>query len=197
MVAELAERKRALRQRIAARRRVLAPTAMAGAGRAVADALLRCPRVRDARSIGLYAALSDELPSRPVFEALAAPQRSLALPVAGPGRALEFRVAGRWEALVRGRWGVLMPPPEAPAVVASRLDLVLLPGVAFDAEGNRLGRGGGHYDATFPAADAGPLLIGLAWSFQLVDAVPHDSRDRRVDAIVTEEGCVVKPGRLR
>ena len=195
MVAELAEQKRALRQRIAARRCAVAPAAAARAGRAVADALISCPVVREARSIGLYAALSDELPSRPVFEALATPQRSLALPAAGPGRALVFRVAERWEALVQGRWGVLTPPLEAPEIVASRLDLVLLPGVAFDAEGNRLGRGGGHYDATFPPADAGPLLIGLAWSFQLVDAVPHDSRDRRVDAIVTEDGCVVKPGR--
>jgi len=75
--------------------------------------------------------------------------------------------------------------------------VVLLPGVAFDAQGNRLGRGGGHYDATFPVGEPGPLLIGLAWSFQLIPAVPHGSRDRRVDAIVTEDGCVVNPGRLQ
>ncbi|MBW2269329.1 MAG: 5-formyltetrahydrofolate cyclo-ligase [Deltaproteobacteria bacterium] len=197
MVAGLAQQKHALRQRIAERRRAVSMADASRAGGAVAAALLACPAVREARSIGLYAALPDELPTLPAFRALAGPRRSLALPSPGPGRVLAFRVAGQWEALVRGRWGVLAPPQDAPGIAVDRLDVVLLPGVAFDAEGNRLGRGGGYYDATFPPGAAGPLLIGLAWSFQLVDAVPHGSRDRRVDAIVSEDGCVVKPGRWK
>ena len=68
-------------------------------------------------------------------------------------------------------------------------DVVIAPGVAFDAEGWRLGWGGGHYDRAFPpeAAEA-PLLFGLAFELQVVESVPHGSRDRRMDAIVTERG---------
>jgi 5-formyltetrahydrofolate cyclo-ligase len=66
-------------------------------------------------------------------------------------------------------------------------DLVLVPGIAFDAQGYRLGHGLGCYDAAFPPGAASPpLLFGVAYEFQIVESVPHGSRDRRVDAIVTE-----------
>jgi 5-formyltetrahydrofolate cyclo-ligase len=72
-------------------------------------------------------------------------------------------------------------------VLASE-DLVVVPGLGFDAAGWRLGQGGGHYDRTFPAElrEAGPRLVGFAFDVQLVPRVPHDSHDRMMDAIVTE-----------
>lgn len=195
MVAELSERKQELRQRMMARRRAVAAEDALCASRAVAEVLLACPAVRSARRIGLYAALPDELPTQRIFDALCGPERSLALPATGAGRELRFLVTGRWDSLLAGRWGVLTPPDGAPPAAPSDLDVVLLPGVAFDRAGNRLGRGGGYYDATFPPRADGPFLVGLAWSFQLVEEVPHGSRDRRVDAIVTEDGCVMAAGR--
>ena len=193
MPARVAEAKAALRLRLGAQRRAATP--VAGAGDALAQALLASPCVAAARRIALYAALPGELPTRPAFERLRAAGSELVLPAPGPGRALVFRRVERWSELEPGRWGVPTPPPEAVSIDASELDVAVLPGVAFDRRGNRLGRGGGHYDATFGALEAGPLLVGAAWSFQLVEAVPCDSRDRRVDAIVTEEGCVANPGR--
>ena len=64
------------------------------------------------------------------------------------------------------------------------------PGVAFDARGNRLGRGGGFYDRTFARAAAGPVLCGAALELQLVDEVPHGPGDRAMDLLVTE--CAVR-----
>ncbi len=186
--ASLAAEKQDLRQRVSARRRALAVNADPGASARVARELLRRPEVRRARTIALYAALPDELPTRPVFEWLAAPGRVLAFPEVRGVAQLRFRAVERWEQLRPGRFGVATPPPTAPDVAVADFDLVLAPGVAFDEGGRRLGRGGGYYDATFPAgADAAPL-IGLAWSFQVVERVPSGSRDRRVDAIVTERG---------
>ena len=75
--------------------------------------------------------------------------------------------------------------------------VVLVPGLAFDRSGNRLGRGGGDYDATFPPGEVAPRLVGVAWEFQLVTDVPHGSHDRRVDAIVTERGWVWPAGGAR
>lgn len=186
--ASLAAEKHDLRRSCAARRRALATTQPAGASAEVARALLRFPAVRAARSIALYASLPDELPTRPIYEALAAPGRCLLLPEVVGARTLQFREVTSWEALRPGRFGVRTPPRDAPAVAPASIDVALVPGVAFDTRGRRLGRGGGYYDATFPAGAAAPLLVGLAWSFQLVEAVPAGSRDRRVDAIVTERG---------
>jgi 5-formyltetrahydrofolate cyclo-ligase len=95
-----------------------------------------------------------------------------------------------WNELVPGAFGVLCPATPPTAGRLSRDDVVLVPGIAFDRNGWRLGRGGGHYDRAFPLSNDDPWLVGVAYTFQWIADVPHDSRDRRVDAIVTEHGWV-------
>ena len=104
------------------------------------------------------------------------------------GRTLVFVRVERWQDLVRGRFDLLEPPSGGTAVSLEAEDAVVVPGVAFDARGWRLGRGGGYYDRTFPPGRPGPLLIGAAFTRQRVEEVPHDSHDRSMDAIVTEDG---------
>jgi 5-formyltetrahydrofolate cyclo-ligase len=184
----LAEEKRRLRRELAARRRAVEPEAARRAAEAVAALLLTLPEVLAAARVGLYAALPDELPSRPIFEALLAPGRALLLPRATPARRLEFRACSSWGALRPGAYGVLEPPESGAALQLGARDVVLVPGVAFDAAGHRLGRGKGYYDRTFagPAGAEGPLLLGVGYEFQVVARVPHGERDRRLDAVVTE-----------
>jgi 5-formyltetrahydrofolate cyclo-ligase len=82
---------------------------------------------------------------------------------------------------------VLEPAARACVVEPEQGDVVLVPGVAFDRAGNRLGRGRGYYDRAFPAnAPKPPRLIGVAYEVQLVDCVPHAADDRSMDAVVTE-----------
>ena len=92
-----------------------------------------------------------------------------------------------WDDLGPGRYGVPEPPTGAPVHELDSGDLAVLPGVAFDRRGRRLGRGRGYYDRTFRAA-GGPLLVGFAADFQVVEEVPTGPTDRPVDAIVTETG---------
>jgi 5-formyltetrahydrofolate cyclo-ligase len=66
------------------------------------------------------------------------------------------------------------------------LDLVVVPGVAFDAEGRRLGRGGGYYDATLALLPRGAARLGVAFEIQVVPAVPEEPHDVRLDGVVTE-----------
>jgi len=146
------------------------------------------PRVRGAARIGLYAAQGGELPSRPIFDALGSVSRTRCLPRVR-GRAIEWLPVDRWDDLVTGRFGILEPAGEG-SVALGPGDVALLPGVAFDLEGWRLGRGGGYLDRAFSADRAAPWLVGVGYAFQCLDSVPHDSRDRRVDAIVSEEGWV-------
>jgi len=153
----------------------------------VREHLLADARVRRAPRVALYAALGDEVPTRPLFEALAEVGCVRLLPRVGAG-GLEFAPVDAWEALRRGPFGVLAPPERSLAVALDPADVALLPGVAFDTAGHRLGRGGGHYDRAFADPRSSPLLVGVAFRVQIVAAVPYDSRDRAVDAIVTEDG---------
>jgi 5-formyltetrahydrofolate cyclo-ligase len=184
----LAADTRRLRRSLAGLYGSVSPEDAAAAGDAVAAVLGERREVRSAARVALYAALPDEVPTRPSFERLRDAGPELALPCPLPDGRLEFRAVAGWAELRPGRWGVLEPPPGARRCALGPGDVVLVPGVAFDREGHRLGRGAGYYDATFPPAEPAPLLIGVAWSFRLVGDLPHGSRDRRVDAIVTERG---------
>jgi 5-formyltetrahydrofolate cyclo-ligase len=139
--------------------------------------------------VAIYAALPDELPTRPLFEALQARGIVPLLPRMGRLGQLEFVPVRAWGDLRRGRYGVLEPPRGVAPQPLVRGDVAIVPGVAFDRGGHRLGRGGGSYDRTF-GASAAPLLVGAGYAFQLRARVPYESRDRVLDAIVTECGWV-------
>jgi len=179
-----------LRRELLARRKQLAPDARVAAGEAVAHHVLQLPQVARAARIALYAALSDELPTRPLFEALASLRCERLLPRV-EGSRLVFVPISAWDELVPGAFRV--PEPPGTPVRLRPGDVAVVPGVAFDRAGNRLGRGSGHYDRTF--AGSGPLLVGIGFQLQLVASVPHDSRDRPMDVIVTELGPLFAEGK--
>jgi 5-formyltetrahydrofolate cyclo-ligase len=188
MAAELDAAKRRLRRVQAERRRKVAGDARIAAAEAILEHLVADAQMGSARRIGLFAALADEPPTRPLFEALRRAGGVCLLPRCRAQQLVYAQVA-RWEDLRPGRYGVLEPPPGEPAAELGAGDVVLVPGLAFDRAGHRLGRGGGYYDRTFPPGRAdGPVLFGLCYALQVVDDVPHDSRDCRMDAIVTERG---------
>ncbi len=138
-------------------------------------------------SVGGYWPLGSELDVRPALIHLATLGHGAALPVSGPrGTALLFR---DWEpdhAMVAGRYGILEPGAER-AVVAHPA-VLLVPLLAFDRAGHRLGYGAGYYDRTLEALRAaGPVLaVGVAFAAQEVGAVPRADHDERLDWIVTE-----------
>jgi len=187
MSSDLAAEKRRLRRSIAQGRRAVAADEAARVAEQIASRLLAEVVVRRARRIALYAALPDEVPSRPLFDALTTLHKTLLLPRVLRENELAFAVVTDWSALRPGRYGVLEPPVLAVTIEPEEGDLVLVPGVAFDRAGNRLGRGKGCYDRAFPSGAARPpLLMGVAYDLQVVDAVPHAARDRRMDAVVTQ-----------
>ncbi len=172
---------------MAERRRLLGSEEIRAAGRRAAERVAEAPEFRERARLVLYAALPDELPTRPLYEIARSSAKTLLWPrTAGRGR-LEFAPCLQWEDLIPERYGVLVPPPQQESVALGRDDLLLVPGVAFDLRGGRLGRGGGYFDRVLGAFEEwGPLSWGVGFEFQLVEEVPRELHDRTVSAVVTE-----------
>jgi len=142
---------------------------------------------RVARRIGLYAAAGGEPDLRGLFEHGCATGKVMLLPRCGPDHRLEFCVVEAWGDLVPGRYGVLEPPSECAPADLRDLDLLVVPAVAVDGHGARLGRGGGWYDRTFPGrAGDPPRMVAAVHAFQVVDRVPSGALDRPVDGWASE-----------
>ena len=101
------------------------------------------------------------------------------------GESISFYQHSKGNHLVKGRFGIMEPLTRAEIKV---IDLLVVPGIAFDRRGYRLGYGKGYYDKFLSKSPV--ESIGLAYSIQLVENLPHGSHDRRMDAIATEDGVV-------
>ncbi|HCM42780.1 MAG TPA: 5-formyltetrahydrofolate cyclo-ligase [Candidatus Omnitrophica bacterium] len=139
---------------------------------------------KDARTVGFYAALNDEVDVFPLAQTALKLGKKVFFPKAS-GRAIEFREVKDLEKDFRvGAYQIREPHSRRTSKRVRALDLVLVPGRAFDALGGRLGRGGGHYDrllAKWPSS----VCVGVAFREQKVRAVPMDEHDIRMDAVVT------------
>lgn len=191
-----AEDKRALR--------AAAKSARAAAKLAAPDAPLRLAArfiktvpVPAGSIVGGYWPIGDELDVLPLLGALREKGIALALPVVvGPGQPLTFRAWRPGDEMVPGAHGISVPLATAETLIPT---LLIVPLLAFDREGWRLGYGAGYYDRTLEAfAGAGQPVtaVGVAYEAQEVPAVPHDDGDVRLTAVVTETAAHWLTGRV-
>lgn len=189
---DLAAVKRGLRAEAEAARAAAAAAAGPEAGSRLAERLLQAVVPAAGAIVSAYWPMRDEMNPLPTLEALAARGHPTCLPVV-PGRArpLVFRAWQPGAPLVPAPFGTSVPPEEAPEVEP---DLLLVPLLAFDRRGYRLGYGGGFYDRTLERLRARKAItaVGVAFAGQERAAVPHDSLDQRLDLIVTE-AAVLRP----
>lgn len=179
----------------AKRRREAAHAASPDAGARIAANLLRAISLPERAIVSGYCAMGDEADPLPSLLALAAGGHDLCLPVTPKrGLPLSFRLWRPGDALERGVWDIPVPPAAARDVEPS---VLLVPLLAFDRAGYRLGYGGGYYDRTLAMLkEKGPVLaIGIAYADQEVESVPREATDQRLDWIVTEDGAIRTDGR--
>lgn len=179
--------KSALRARLLAERAAVALEDRIALAAAVAERLLALPEVASARVVAAYVGTGTELPTLPLLEALRARGVTVLLPVLRDDDSLAWGAYGG--TLVAGRRG-LREPPFAGAALESA-DVVVVPGVAFDARGCRLGRGGGSYDRALVAVTV--PVVGIAMDNEVVGAVPVQAHDRTVDVVVTPTRVLRSP----
>ena len=176
--------KEELRARIrAARAAISGPVRREAAIRAAASAA-GLTGVIGARGVLAYGAMPEELDPSPLVRRLSLSGARIAYPrVCGPCE-LTLHWGDTCE-LQPGYCGLLEPPADADEASLDEIGLVLVPGVAFDAECHRLGMGGGFYDRLLAALPATTLKVALAFDEQILDAVPVEEHDAVLDAVVT------------
>ena len=183
----IARAKRALRGDCEARRRQASAAAGPTAGEAAAGHFFSAIELSAGRVVSGYWPMRHEFDVVPLLTALHARGHRCALPVVvGRGRPLEFRAWSPGAALVEAGFGTRAPPDDAERATP---DVLLVPLLAFDDAGYRLGYGGGFYDLTLAALRAAggqPLAVGCAFAAQRLDALPFDATDQRLDWVVTE-----------
>ncbi len=181
--------KAALRREASARRDALPAETRKAAAAMIAARPFPLPVAAGAIVSG-FMPLKDEIDPLPLLRTLSGRGAQLALPVvAERGRPLVMR-AWKWgEPLAPGVWGIREPGPEA-AIVEP--DILLVPLLAFDRAGGRLGYGGGYYDFTLVQLRARKTVVavGLAFAAQEIPAVPTTSRDAPLDLVLTEREVI-------
>ena len=156
-----------------------------------AEHLLRLPGIAAARRVALFAPVGSELDAGPAARGLRARGIELAYPrVLRGAHRLEFHLVPDSDALTPGAFGIPEPSATAPVAPVQSIDAFVVPGLAFDAGGARVGWGRGYYDRTLAAAPE-RLRIGFCFDCQLVPEVPRDRGDLLMHVIVTESGPLV------
>lgn len=181
----LKDQKDALRLGIRAALRSLSPSNRTAASKQACVLLEKQSLWRDARSILFYAPMADELDVWPLLVDSIAAGKTVLLPRFEPeqGHYVACHIKDAARDVRVGKFGVREPVATCEKILLNRLDLILVPGVAFDMEGRRLGRGKGFYDRLLSALH-GPAC-GVAFDQQIVSHVPVAPHDIRVSCILT------------
>jgi 5-formyltetrahydrofolate cyclo-ligase len=187
--AEIAQAKAAIRRDAQALRNALPAELRAQAAATIAARPF--PQVLPAGAIvSGFMPLKSEINPIPLMRRLAAAGARLALPVVcGRGKPLVMRAFAFGDPLASGVWGIREPKPDAPEVMP---DVLLVPLLAFDRAGNRVGYGAGYYDLTIASlrAQGSVLAVGIAFAAQQIAQVPATARDARLDLVLTEREVI-------
>ena len=142
-----------------------------------------------AQIIMAYASTPEELQLTELFAACLAEGKTLAIPLIVGKGVMQAVAVPSLDALEEGAFGIKTVKPPRSFVDPAQIDCVIVPGLAFDVSGGRLGMGGGFYDRFLPLA-VNAVKIALAYDFQLVDSLPLEIHDAKIDAILTTERSV-------
>lgn len=141
---------------------------------------------KEAKSVALYFPHQNEISILEIDQLARKMGKQIAYPkVPEKSGALQFYWVDSLQSLIKSSWGLLEPDPQSSSPASlDFIELMMIPGLAFDAEGNRLGRGKGFYDKTLKNYQG--TRLGLAYDFQILDSLPHENWDEPVHGVLTE-----------
>lgn len=183
------ENKQKMREGLIAARLAIPSEVANAAAEAVAEYLLEI--IPNGASVAGYCAMRGEINVNQAIDGLQNRGNVVALPVIAEGeKILKFFDCLSNTPLIAGKYGIPCPQPHLPEIIPN---IVIVPLVGFDASGNRLGYGGGYYDATIHslrAANKQVRIIGVAYNMQKSDNIPTEPHDEKMDMVVTEKEII-------
>lgn len=185
------EQRNLLRQEILAKRRQLSAKESAQAGLSILKTIMQMNVFKRTVNVASYISLSGELCTQDMNEYFMT-RHHLCLPymVTGQKGKMDFYSFKKGDELVENRFHILEPKnqPEN-LVLEDKIDVIVVPLVAFDNKGNRMGMGGGYYDRMLKKVRKDCLVIGVAYEFQQVDELLVEEWDMPMDIVITEKNC--------
>jgi 5-formyltetrahydrofolate cyclo-ligase len=192
---EIREKKQEIRDEIASRMAALKPDAVAEKTKAIEDRLFEFANFLESRIALLYTPAANEVATLDIIKRSFAYSKIIVLPAFDPEtyQMTLMKIDVPEKDLIEGPRGNLEPNPErCKAVPIDCLDIAIIPGIALDEKGGRIGSGQGYYDRLIPNLPITTRKVGLVFEDQIVPLIPQESHDKHVDIIVTEARIIYK-----
>lgn len=196
MIAELrykAIMKAAIRREMIARRNSITHEEVMEKSAIIQKMVVDLPIYRNSKTIGLYANFNNEVSTSLIFDDSVKEGKKVLFPcIVEEKKELVFTPVQGWDEFRQGPFGIMAPAygKNGKSYIGD-VELLFIPGVAYDLKGGRLGYGGGFYDRSLGNLIKRPFITALAYEFQIVDEVPVSRHDIRVDAIITEQRVII------
>lgn len=195
------ERKAVLRKRIQARLDQLGKESIDCKSRLISEALFQCGCWHEAEIVLCYLSFNGEVETKRIIDRAFEENKIVGVPRITGDNLIFNRISDRHNSLTENQWGILEPGLNLPEIDLQQISgdagkiLIIVPGLAFDRQKNRLGRGRGYYDRFLAAvgeSDGGDITTAaLSFCEQLVDEVPTEEHDQRLDMIIVEKQIIL------
>ncbi len=184
--------KKELRAMVSAKKKLLSREEIESYSKKVCDILIQQPFYKSAKVIYPYLAYNQEIITTPLIEQAWRDGKEVAVPKTGDDRSMEFIRIRSFDNVELGYCDI--PEPVSGEIADDKDVLILMPGLVFDKDFNRIGYGGGYYDRHLDRkSDCRFLKVSFAYDFQIVDHIETEEHDYKVYAIITAEGCRFSP----
>lgn len=181
--------KQALRGRMKALRAQMTAQERLAAQEALCRQIEAYEPYRRAGTVMAYMAYGTEPGLTPAIERALSAGRRIALPRCGADGRMSARLIAGMDDLAPGAYGIMEPKQDCPLALPQEIGLILVPGLAFDRRGGRLGKGAGYYDRFMAQTTA--LRVGVLYGAELTDEVPMQAHDLFMDALLTADGVII------
>jgi 5-formyltetrahydrofolate cyclo-ligase len=182
--------KQVVRKRLIESRKRISSDMIFRKSRHIQALLFSIEEYQNAQCVGFYVSSGHEVETHEMIRDCFQLGKRVVVPKCGDKEGeMSFCEIGSFEELAPGAFGILEPCDPVKKVDLDEIDVLIVPGVGFDRKGNRLGQGGGYYDSIL-SLHPRAVTIGVAFSVQLVDNIPVESHDVKVDIIVTENEVI-------
>lgn len=187
--------KQKIRQELIAKRQALSLDYVENKSQIIAQKVTALPEFNKAKTIMVYLAFRNEVDTHHIIQGALVQEKRIVVPISQrqDWKIIPAEIKNYPDDLEEGTYGILEPKPQAyHPVEPQEIDLVLIPGVAFDERGYRLGYGAGYYDRFLSRLRPDAVTMALAYEMQILPDVYPESHDQKVDLIITEER-IIKP----